>query len=61
MQFNTRYFYELGKHEAKRRFSFTTPPKVGPDVPYTFGIMGQYLDCYKLQVTRIFSDPFTQF
>lgn len=61
MQFNTKYLYELGKHETKRRFSFTTPPKVGPDVPYTFGVIGQYLACYLLQIVRNFFDPFTHF
>ncbi|KAL6993494.1 Purple acid phosphatase 25 [Sarracenia purpurea var. burkii] len=45
-QFNTRYFYELGSRDATRRFSFTTPPKVGPDVPYTFGIMGDLGQTY---------------
>ncbi|XP_002534135.2 purple acid phosphatase 5 [Ricinus communis] len=40
LQYDTKYFYELGSHKTARRFSFTTPPEVGPDVPYTFGIMG---------------------
>ncbi|GFY80325.1 purple acid phosphatase 25 [Actinidia rufa] len=39
LKYDTRYFYELGTHHVTRRFSFTTPPKVGPDVPYTFGVM----------------------
>lgn len=42
MQYDTKYIYELGKGNATRRFSFTTPPEVGPDVPYTFGVIGQY-------------------
>jgi hypothetical protein len=37
-QFDTQYFYEIGI----RRFSFKTPPQLGPDVPYTFGIIGQF-------------------
>ncbi|KAB1202881.1 Purple acid phosphatase 6 [Morella rubra] len=40
LEYDTKYFYELGNGNGTRRFSFTTPPKVGPDVPYTFGIMG---------------------
>ncbi|KAE8076261.1 hypothetical protein FH972_014924 [Carpinus fangiana] len=40
LKFDTRYFYELGAGNVTRRFSFTTPPKVGPDAPYTFGIIG---------------------
>ncbi|XP_058110449.1 purple acid phosphatase 2-like [Magnolia sinica] len=40
LEYNTEYFYELGHGNATRRFSFTTPPKAGPDVPYTFGVIG---------------------
>ncbi|CAH9128321.1 unnamed protein product [Cuscuta epithymum] len=40
LEFNTRYIYEVGNADVKRRFSFTTPPKPGPDVPYTFGVIG---------------------
>lgn len=42
MQYDTKYIYELGKHNVTRRFSFTTPPKAGPDVPYTFGLIGEH-------------------
>ncbi|TMW90089.1 hypothetical protein EJD97_016221 [Solanum chilense] len=38
--YNVTYIYQLGEHNSTRTFSFTTPPKVGPDVPYTFGIIG---------------------
>jgi len=41
-QYDTKYFYELGIGNVARRFSFTTPPKVGPDAPYTFGIIGKF-------------------
>lgn len=43
MQFNTKYYYELGTGHTTRKFWFMTPPAVGPDVPYTFGIMGNIL------------------
>ncbi|CAK9183582.1 unnamed protein product [Ilex paraguariensis] len=33
-------------NNVTRRFSLTTPPKVGPDVPYTFGIMGDLGQTY---------------
>ncbi|XP_057459499.1 purple acid phosphatase 5-like [Actinidia eriantha] len=46
LKYDTRYFYELGTHHVTRRFSFTTPPKVGPDVPYTFGVMGDLGQTY---------------
>lgn len=42
MQYNTKYIYELGKGDAQRRFFFTTPPEVGPDAPYTFGVIGEF-------------------
>ncbi|PKI38601.1 hypothetical protein CRG98_041034 [Punica granatum] len=40
LEFDTKYHYTLGTGHVRRTFSFTTPPKVGPDVPYTFGIIG---------------------
>ncbi|GAB4848511.1 hypothetical protein Ancab_003218 [Ancistrocladus abbreviatus] len=40
LEYDTKYVYELGHGNTTRQFSFTTPPKVGPDVPYTFGIIG---------------------
>ncbi|GAB4844456.1 Purple acid phosphatase 25 [Ancistrocladus abbreviatus] len=46
LEYDTKYIYVLGKGNATRQFSFTTPPKVGPDVPYTFGIMGDLGQTY---------------
>ncbi|KAL3497359.1 hypothetical protein ACH5RR_040091 [Cinchona calisaya] len=40
LKHDTKYVYELGQHPVTRRFYFTTPPKVGPDVPCTFGVIG---------------------
>ncbi|CAI9114722.1 OLC1v1015507C2 [Oldenlandia corymbosa var. corymbosa] len=40
LKHDTKYYYEVGQHEVARRFHFTTPPPVGPDVPYTFGVIG---------------------
>ena len=40
LQPNTKYYYKLGEGASAREFSFQTPPPVGPDVPYTFGIIG---------------------
>ncbi|CAK9169727.1 unnamed protein product [Ilex paraguariensis] len=51
LNYDTLYFYELGKQNVTRRFSFTTPPKVGPDVPYTFGIMGDLGQTYASKQT----------
>ncbi|XP_016650475.1 PREDICTED: purple acid phosphatase 2-like [Prunus mume] len=40
VQFNTTYYYVVGIGNTERQFWFTTPPEVGPDVPYTFGLIG---------------------
>ncbi|XP_010678957.2 purple acid phosphatase 6 isoform X1 [Beta vulgaris subsp. vulgaris] len=46
LEYDTKYYYELGKGDSVRQFSFTTPPRSGPDVPYTFGIMGDLGQTY---------------
>ncbi|KAG2277843.1 hypothetical protein Bca52824_060398 [Brassica carinata] len=46
LKYDTKYFYELGTGRSSRRFSFTTPPKAGPDVPYTFGVIGDLGQTY---------------
>ncbi|MCO5568475.1 hypothetical protein L7F22_022174 [Adiantum nelumboides] len=40
LEYNTTYYYKLGEGNATREFSFTTPPECGPDIPYTFGLIG---------------------
>ncbi|XAR59591.1 4-nitrophenylphosphatase [Bertholletia excelsa] len=40
LKFNTKYYYEVGIGHTTRTFWFVTPPEVGPDVPYTFGLIG---------------------
>ncbi|OIW20804.1 hypothetical protein TanjilG_23185 [Lupinus angustifolius] len=40
LEFNTKYYYEVGIGNTTRQFWFITPPEVGLDVPYTFGIIG---------------------
>ncbi|KMZ72870.1 Purple acid phosphatase [Zostera marina] len=40
LKHNTMYFYEIGDGNSTRKFHFITPPNVGPDVRYTFGIIG---------------------
>ena len=32
----------IGFGSLTRRFWFVTPPKIGPDVPYTFGVIGTF-------------------
>ncbi|XP_008237014.1 PREDICTED: purple acid phosphatase 2-like [Prunus mume] len=40
LSFNTTYYYVVGIGNTERQFWFTTPPEVGPDLPYTFGLIG---------------------
>lgn len=40
LEFDTKYYYEVGAGDSKRQFWFSTPPAPGPDVPYTFGLIG---------------------
>ncbi|KAM7262483.1 hypothetical protein ACFE04_000166 [Oxalis oulophora] len=40
LKYNTKYHYEVGIDHTPRKFWFVTPPEVGPDVPHTFGLIG---------------------
>ncbi|KAL3539008.1 hypothetical protein ACH5RR_002374 [Cinchona calisaya] len=40
LKYNTKYYYKIGIGHTTRTFWFVTPPEVGPDVPYTFGLIG---------------------
>ncbi|XP_021862450.1 purple acid phosphatase 2 isoform X2 [Spinacia oleracea] len=40
LEFDTKYYYEVGSGNSSRQFWFLTPPESGPDVPYTFGLIG---------------------
>lgn len=46
LKHDTRYYYKLGKGDSAREFWFLTPPEVGPDVSYTFGIIGDLGQTY---------------
>ena len=52
LQFDTKYYYAVGTEQTMRKFWFRTPPKSGPDVPYTFGLIGivGYASIYMLVV-----------
>uniref|UniRef100_A0A6N2LCP3 Purple acid phosphatase n=1 Tax=Salix viminalis TaxID=40686 RepID=A0A6N2LCP3_SALVM len=39
LEFDTKYYYEVGVGNTTRQFWFITPPRPGPDVPYTFGLI----------------------
>ncbi|GLT30623.1 hypothetical protein SLA2020_054150 [Shorea laevis] len=46
LEFNTKYYYTVGIGHTLRKFWFVTPPAVGPDVPYTFGLIGDLGQSY---------------
>ncbi|XP_073045674.1 purple acid phosphatase 2-like [Primulina eburnea] len=51
LEYDTKYYYELGVDPVTRRFWFVTPPEVGPDVPYTFGLIGDLGQTYDSNIT----------
>lgn len=40
LEYDTKYYYVVGSGSVTRQFWFVTPPRPGPDVPYTFGLIG---------------------
>ncbi|XP_078436091.1 purple acid phosphatase 2-like [Wolffia australiana] len=40
LEYNTKYYYQVGVGQSPRTFWFTTPPEIGPDAPYVFGLIG---------------------
>jgi hypothetical protein len=40
-QYSTKYYYKIGSSDSSREFWFQTPPKIDPDAPYKFGILGE--------------------
>ncbi|KAM1482317.1 hypothetical protein ACFX1Q_034441 [Malus domestica] len=46
LMFNTKYYYVIGIGHTERQFWFITPPEVGPDTSYTFGLIGDLGQSY---------------
>jgi hypothetical protein len=42
LKHGVKYYYAMGFGHTVRTFSFTAPPKPGPDVPFKFGLIGTY-------------------
>ncbi|KAK4744775.1 hypothetical protein SAY87_011087 [Trapa incisa] len=40
LEYDTKYYYEVGIGNTTRAFWFITPPGLGPDIPYNFGLIG---------------------
>ncbi|KAL8556154.1 hypothetical protein ACS0TY_003808 [Phlomoides rotata] len=51
LKHDTKYYYKVGTGKTARTFCFTTPPEVGPDVPYTFGLIGDLGQTYDSNIT----------
>ncbi|GMY05717.1 purple acid phosphatase 2-like [Fagus crenata] len=51
LEFNTKYYYQLGDGQYARTFWFVTPPAPGPDVSYTFGLIGDLGQTYNSNST----------
>ncbi|CAN0910512.1 Purple acid phosphatase 2 [Linum grandiflorum] len=51
LEYDTNYYYEVGIGHTVRRFTFTTPPPVGLDVPYTFGMVGDLGQSFDSNIT----------
>ncbi|KAB2023276.1 hypothetical protein E1A91_D06G007300v1 [Gossypium mustelinum] len=51
LEYNTKYMYEIGRGDSIRQFWFVTPPRTGPDVPYTFGLIGDLGQTHDSNVT----------
>ncbi|KAL8502702.1 hypothetical protein ACS0TY_021717 [Phlomoides rotata] len=46
LQHDTKYYYEIGNGDSSRKFWFQTPPEIGPDSSYKFGIIGDLGQTY---------------
>ncbi|KAJ4959138.1 hypothetical protein NE237_026249 [Protea cynaroides] len=59
LNYNTKYYYEVGVENTTRQFYFTTPP-IGPDVPCAFGLIGDLGQTYNSNTTPTHyqNDPF---
>lgn len=46
LEHDTKYYYKIGNGDSARSFWFQTPPAIGPDAPYKFGIIGDMGQTY---------------
>ncbi|EOA30512.1 hypothetical protein CARUB_v10013635mg [Capsella rubella] len=51
LEYDTKYYYVVGVGETERQFWFFTPPEIGPDVPYTFGLIGDIGQTFDSNIT----------
>ncbi|XP_027177257.1 bifunctional purple acid phosphatase 26 [Coffea eugenioides] len=46
LEYDTKYYYEIGDRDSARKFWFQTPPRIDPDASYKFGIIGDLGQTY---------------
>ncbi|KAE8658244.1 hypothetical protein F3Y22_tig00116973pilonHSYRG00035 [Hibiscus syriacus] len=46
LEYEIKYYYKIGEGDSSREFWFQTPPKIDPDSPFTFGIIGDLGQTY---------------
>ncbi|KAK8348989.1 hypothetical protein V6Z11_A06G115900 [Gossypium hirsutum] len=46
LEYEIKYYYKIGEGHSSREFWFQTPPKIDPDSPFTFGIIGDLGQTY---------------
>lgn len=46
LEHDTKYYYKIGDGDSAREFWFQTPPRISPDAPYKFGIIGDLGQTY---------------
>ncbi|XP_039132006.1 LOW QUALITY PROTEIN: phosphoenolpyruvate phosphatase-like [Dioscorea cayenensis subsp. rotundata] len=46
LEYEKKYYYKIGTGDSAREFWFQTPPKIDPDTPYIFGIIGDLGQTY---------------
>ncbi|KAK4763075.1 hypothetical protein SAY86_008843 [Trapa natans] len=46
LEYDTKYYYKIGSGDSVREFWFQTPPRIDPDAPYKFGIIGDLGQTY---------------
>ncbi|KAL6586086.1 hypothetical protein OROMI_002730 [Orobanche minor] len=55
LQYDSKYYYEIGDGDSSRKFWFQTPPKINPDASYKFGII-EFSDNSDREAERITFD-----
>ncbi|KAG8367458.1 hypothetical protein BUALT_Bualt16G0074200 [Buddleja alternifolia] len=46
LQYDKKYYYEIGNGDSSRKFWFQTPPEINPDASYKFAIIGDLGQTY---------------